>query len=191
MKRLVIGVLAAALLSSCSSAGNDAVDQAAGGQRRFVAGDGSRTEFRPGDRGDAVTLTGELLDSAPFDVASLRGKVVVLNFWGSWCAPCRAEADDLEAVYQQHKPDGVEFVGVNVKDSRDSAEAFERSFAVTYPSLFDPGMRVALKLRKTPPNAIPATVVLDRAGRVAVVIRSPMLREELEPVVAKVLAEKS
>jgi thiol-disulfide isomerase/thioredoxin len=114
---------------------------------------------------------------------------VVFNFWGSWCAPCRAEADDLEAVYAATKASGVEFVGVNVKDSKDNAIAYERTFKVTYPSLFDQGMRVALKFRKTPPNAIPATVILDRQGRVAIVLREPLLREKLQPEVERIAAE--
>ena len=61
----------------------------------------------------------------------------MLNFWGSWCAPCRAEADDLEATYQATKASGVTFLGINVQDSRDKALAFEEG-RVTYPSLFDP-----------------------------------------------------
>jgi thiol-disulfide isomerase/thioredoxin len=188
VRRIFVAWLLVGLLAGCST-GKDAVDQEAGGQQRFVAGSGSRSEFAPADRTAPNRITGTLLDGSEFDLEKHRGKVVVFNFWGSWCAPCRAEADDLDEVYRGTKDSGVEFVGVNVKDSKDNAVAFERNFKVSYPSLFDPSMRVALKFRKTPPNAIPATVVLDRQGRVAVVLREPLLAEELLPVVKRVAGE--
>lgn len=188
-RRLVAALAAAAVLLSACTSGKDAVDQEAGGEQRFVSG-GSSAEYAPADRSGAPKVTGELLDGGRFDLATYRGKVVVINFWGSWCPPCRAEADDLEAVYAATKASGVEFVGVNVKDSRDNATAYERAFKVTYPSVYDRSMRVALKFRDTPPNAIPATLVLDRAGRVAVVLRKPLLREDLQPYVERIAAEK-
>jgi len=188
--RAFIAVLAVVVLSGCST-GKDAVNQDAGGQQRFVAGNGSLSEYAPGDRKAAPKLTGELLDGSDYDLAAHQGKVVVINFWGSWCAPCRAEADDLEAVYAATKASGVEFLGVNIKDSRDNATAYETTFKVSYPSLYDRSQRVALKFRDTPPNAIPATIVLDRQGRVAVVFRKPLLREDLKPVVERIAAEKS
>ncbi|MCW2504555.1 MAG: alkyl hydroperoxide reductase/Thiol specific antioxidant/Mal allergen [Actinomycetia bacterium] len=178
-----------AALAGCGT-GKDAVDQSAGSQNRFVAGNGSRTDVPVGTRADPPKVTGETLDGKSFDLASLRGKVVVVNFWGSWCAPCRAEADDLEAVYTATRDQGVEFVGVNVKDSQDNAKAFERTFHISYPSLFDPSMRVALAFPKTPPNGVPATVVLDRTGRVAVVARTPLVKDELRDLVDRVVAEK-
>lgn len=190
-RRALAGVLVClllGLLAACST-GKDAVDQEAGGAQRFVSGDGRRSEYAPADRTAPPDVTGTLLDGGAFGLASYRGKVVVVNFWGSWCAPCRAEADDLESVYTATKASGVQFVGVNVRDSRDNAVAFERSFKVTYPSLFDPSMRVALKFRKTPPNGIPSTVVLDRKGRVAVVLRQPLISDELKPIVERIAAE--
>ena len=74
----------------------------------------------------SASVTGELLDGGTYDLAQDRGKVVVVNFWGSWCAPCRAEADDLEQTYQATKAKGVSFLGVNSRDDRDAAKAFER-----------------------------------------------------------------
>lgn len=115
--------------------------------------------------------------------------MVVLNFWGSWCAPCRAEADDLEATYQATKGSGVTFLGINVQDSKDKALAFEEG-RVTYPSIFDPPSRLALAL-DIPPNTIPATVVLDREGRIAVVIRAAVRQEGLQPIVERIAAEQS
>lgn len=145
-------------------------------------------ECAPGQRSAAPKITGELLTGGPYDVAQARGQVVVLNFWGSWCAPCRAEADDLEATYQATKASGVTFLGINIQDSKDKAIAFEEG-RVTYPSLFDPASRLALSL-DIPPNTIPATVILDRDGRIATVIRAAVTQDGLRPLVERVAAEQ-
>ncbi|MFG1915954.1 TlpA family protein disulfide reductase [Micromonospora sp. NPDC048898] len=145
-------------------------------------------ECAPDQRSAPPKLAGELLAGGTYDVSQARGQVVVINFWGSWCAPCRAEADDLEAVYQATKGSGVTFLGANVQDERDKAKAFEEG-RVTYPSLFDPSSRTALAL-DIPPNFVPATVVLDREGRIAVVIRRAVTKDELMPFVERIAAEK-
>ncbi|MGI5211456.1 TlpA family protein disulfide reductase [Plantactinospora sp. CA-290183] len=142
-------------------------------------------ECAPGDRPDAPEVTGELLTGGRYDIAQDRGQVVVVNFWGSWCAPCRAEADDLEATYQATRERGVRFLGINIQDGRDKAKAFEAAFKVTYPSVYDPPSKLALAF-DVPPNSIPATIVLDRESRIAVVIRKPVTRDILEPIVAAV-----
>ncbi|HEU4425754.1 MAG TPA: TlpA disulfide reductase family protein [Pilimelia sp.] len=147
----------------------------------------ANVEYAPADRTTAPTVTGELLDGGRYDLASARGTVVVVNFWGSWCPPCRAEIGDLEATYQATKAKGVSFLGINIRDDRDKARAFQAG-RVSYPSLFDPQSRLALAF-DVPPNAIPATIVLDRVGRVAVVIRRAVLRADLEPIIARVAAE--
>ncbi|MEV4198562.1 TlpA family protein disulfide reductase [Micromonospora globbae] len=146
-------------------------------------------ECAPDQRSAPPKIAGELLTGGNYDVSQARGQVVVLNFWGSWCAPCRAEADDLEATYQATKGSGVTFLGINVQDSKDKALAFEEG-RVTYPSIFDPPSRLALAL-DIPPNTIPATVVLDREGRIAVVIRAAVRQEGLQPIVERIAAEQS
>lgn len=145
-------------------------------------------ECAPGDRPAGPKVAGELLDGGRYDLAQDRGQVVVINFWGSWCAPCRAEVDDLEATYQATKDRGVRFLGVNIQDGRDKAKAFEEG-RVSYPSLFDPASRLALDF-KVPPNTIPATIVLDREGRIAVVIRRAVRQEGLEKIVGRVADEQ-
>ncbi|GLH94829.1 TlpA disulfide reductase family protein [Phytohabitans aurantiacus] len=138
-------------------------------------------------RPDPPKVAGDLLTGGRYDLTQDRGKVVVVNFWGSWCAPCRAEADDLEATYQATKDKGATFLGVNLRDSPDAAKAFEEG-RVTYPSLFDPSGKVALDF-DVPPNAIPATVVIDRDGRIAAVIRRATVQTELTPIVERIAAE--
>ncbi|RIV36102.1 TlpA family protein disulfide reductase [Micromonospora radicis] len=179
--RWVLGLLAvtaAAALTGCTGGGREAACDTTGGI----------VECTPEQRSAAPGIAGQLLTGEDYDVAGQRGQVVVVNFWGSWCAPCRAEADDLENTYQATKDSGVTFLGINVQDSRDKAIAFEEAYGVSYPSIFDPGSRLALAM-DIPPNTIPATVVLDREGRIAVVIRAAVRQEGLQPIVERIAAE--
>ncbi|MFI5958278.1 TlpA family protein disulfide reductase [Cryptosporangium sp. NPDC051539] len=184
-----IAVASLAVLAACST-GSDAVDQDSGGSLRFVAGSGASKFYEAGDRKQAPDISGTLLDGGKFTLSQARGDVVVFNFWGSWCGPCRAEADDLERVYTATKASGVRFVGVNVKDTESRAKAFDVNFKMSYPSLFDSAGRVALQLQAVPPNAVPATIIIDRDGKIAAVFRKGLLDDELQPVVERVAAEK-
>jgi thiol-disulfide isomerase/thioredoxin len=144
--------------------------------------------FAPADRKAGPELTGELLDgSGTYDSATVAGKVLVVNFWGSWCGPCVGEASELEATYQAQQASGVEFLGVDVLDQRDNARAFAQQNN-TYPSIFDPASKLALGFA-VQPNAVPVTIILDRQGRIAAVARAAVVRTELEPVVASLAAE--
>jgi len=147
---------------------------------------GEIVRFSRSDRPAAPAISGDLLGGGSYDLAGKQGKVVVINFWGSWCAPCRAEADDLEAVHKD-RPE-VEFLGINIRDERDKAIAFasERS---SYPSIFDPPGRLALKFEDVPPNTIPATIIVDKQGKIAIVIRKAILKDDLALMVAEVTGE--
>jgi thiol-disulfide isomerase/thioredoxin len=144
-------------------------------------------ECTPDQRPDARAVTGELLDGGDYDVSQDRGKVVVVNFWGSWCSPCRAEADDLEKTFQATKDKKVTFVGVNSRDGRDAAKAFERG-RVTFPSIYDHDGSVALKFDVTQVST-PSTLILDRQGRIAAGMRKATTAGELQPLVERIAAE--
>lgn len=176
-------------LSACST-GTDAVNQSAGGEKGYVPREAQVQRWEGADRPAAPTLSGTTLTGARFDGASMRGKVLVVNFWGQWCAPCRAEAKELQLAYGATKASGVEFVGVNIRDTADRALAFERSNKITYPSLFDPAGRIALQFRETPPTTVPATIVIDRAGRVAAVYRMAVLANDLTPTLTALAKER-
>jgi thiol-disulfide isomerase/thioredoxin len=140
----------------------------------FVAGDGTVQVIDPADRKPAPTLSGTTLTGDTFTLADHLGSVVVLNVWGSWCAPCRKEAPELQAAYKRLTSgtgaDGkVVFAGINTRDNDPGpAIAFERSFGVTYPSVYDPSGRLLLGFADSlPAMAIPSTLVIDRSGRVA------------------------
>ncbi|WP_051797397.1 TlpA family protein disulfide reductase [Catenuloplanes japonicus] len=173
---LVAGAVAGTLLAGRG----DWADSCATGDNGVIA-------CAAGERPDAPVVAGELLDGTAYDLTSARGKIVVVNFWGSWCSPCRAEAKELEQTYQATKSTGVDFLGINNRDDRDAAIQFEKG-RVTYPSLFDPANRLGLDF-DIPPGATPSTVVLDREGRIALVIRRSVLASELTPLVQKVAAE--
>jgi peroxiredoxin len=179
--------LVAALAAGCVG-GTDAVDQSAG-DFRFVAGTGKGEIIPASDRRTGPEIAGDLLDGGSFDAASLRGKVVVLNFWAHWCAPCRVETPDLQAAYDDTRAAGVAFLGVAVQDTEQEAKAFLTQHDIDYPSLYDPNGKVALRFRDFPQAGLPYTIVLDRQGRVAAVYLTPLLREDIEPVVKKLAAE--
>ena len=147
------------------------------------------TVYPAAERGGAQQVTGDLLDGGSYDISAEAGKVVVINFWASWCGPCRVEKDDLEQTYQATKASGVAFLGVNIRDERDKAKQFIAG-QVSYPSLFDPASKVALTFN-IPPTSLPATIILDREHRVAAMIRKAMLQSDLEPIVAQIAAEST
>jgi len=139
------------------------------GDKGYIDGEGVITLLPVAKRKAPGMVSGETLDGQQVSLASYAGKVVVVNVWGAWCPPCRAEADDLAAAARELAPKGVVFVGINSRDSsKDNARAFERTYDVPYPSIYDPGGRNLLAFHRTlTPNAIPSTVVIDAQGRVA------------------------
>ncbi|MCO6004399.1 TlpA family protein disulfide reductase [Actinoallomurus purpureus] len=180
-------LLGAGVLAGC--AGSGSVQSGPGGSdSRYVAGDNSSQILK--NRRSAPQVKGTTLDGKPFDLAELSGKVVVVNFWASWCAPCRAEAPTMEKIYEQTKGSGVQFLGVDIKDGKDNAQAFARTFKITYPSLYDQAGQVALAFRDIPPNAVPSTLIVDRHGKVAVRVIGSVPYSRLQDLVTKVAAEK-
>ena len=180
--------VAAVLLSGCST-GSDAVDVNNGGEFRFVAGTAAGEVIPEGERASAPEFSGTLLGGGGWSSAELAGDIAVLNFWGSWCAPCRVETPEFQEVYTEVADAGVQFLGLNVKDQEQFAEAFVTSKAITFPSLFDPKGEVALAFRDYPANAIPSTIVLDRDSRVAAVYTGEVRQDDLRAVLAQLTEE--
>jgi thiol-disulfide isomerase/thioredoxin len=118
-------------------------------------------------RQPAPASTGRSLDGQPLALADYAGKPVVLNFWASWCGPCAKEAPQIQAVSQSYK-DRVQVLGVNVQDKVANAKTFERDLGITYPSFYDPSVKIAASFRGIAPQALPTTLVLDGEHRVTV-----------------------
>lgn len=179
---LALGVALAAA-AGCST-GRDAVDPSNGGDNGFVATQKTVAIYPAAHRATAPAVSGTLLDGSPFNLAGDRGHVVVMNFWGSWCAPCRSEAETLQGVHAATAPQGVEFVGVNIRDEKDTATAYESAHGLTYPSIYDPSGRVALAFAHVPPTAIPSTIVIDKTGRIAALRLGSVTTAQLTSMIA-------
>ena len=169
MPRRAASLLTAVLLVGGLSACAGGTEIGRSGDQGFVDGSGVITVLPKGERRQPGTVAGETLEGQQVSLADYRGKVVVMNVWGSWCAPCRAEAADLAAAARELMPQGVVFLGINTRDNgKDTALAFQDKQQVPYSSIFDPGGQNLLAFRGTlSPNAIPSTVVIDAEGRVA------------------------
>jgi thiol-disulfide isomerase/thioredoxin len=164
----VVGAAALTLLTaSCATTGGTE-DGSAG-----ITGAGSIVTVAPADRGDPVELSGQTLDGGALDLADHRGQVVVVNYWASWCGPCRGEAPALVAAHKRLHD--VTFVGLDRNDdSNANALAFVRTYGVPYPSLYDSGGKLLLAFNgAVPPTSLPSTIVLDADGRVAAVVLGP------------------
>jgi thiol-disulfide isomerase/thioredoxin len=197
MRRVAfVATAVAGLLVGCSS-GDDAVAQ--GGTFEFVA-PGGKTDIYydpPDHRGRPGPVAGpELTDpsrtvSVDDPAGPFAGKVVVINVWGQWCGPCRAEVTQLQQVYNATRTDGVTLVGIDVRDNnRQAAQDFVKDRNVTFPSIYDPAMRTMIAFGgKYPTTVIPSTLVLDRSHRVAAVFLRELLAEDLQPVVQRIASE--
>jgi thiol-disulfide isomerase/thioredoxin len=190
MRRLLaLLAVGSAVLTGCST-GSDAVDVNNGGEFRFVAGTPAGEVIPEAERATAPEFSGALLGGGEFDSGDLAGDVAVLNFWGSWCAPCRVETPEFQEVYADVRDDGVRFVGLNVKETSEQfALAFVDRFGIEFPSVYDPRGEVALAFRDYPANAIPSTIVLDREYRVAAVYTGEVSQEDLRQVLERVQGE--
>jgi thiol-disulfide isomerase/thioredoxin len=163
-RRAALLLTAALALTACTGGGTDGPVSP---RLEVLPEQGPTGLLRVEDRPPAPTLGGTTLDGEQLDVADLRGQVVVLNFWASWCAPCRAEAKNLVAVARATEADGVRFVGVNIKDEASPARRFDEVNGVPYPSIHDQKGEVLLRFRTLVPQSPPTTLLLDRQGRIA------------------------
>ncbi|MCW2835662.1 MAG: TlpA family protein disulfide reductase [Nocardioides sp.] len=168
--RSVVALIALVALttSACSSLEGT-------GDKGYISNDATVTQIPVGDREEPIDLTGDDLEGNAISLAELRGGVVVVNVWGAWCPPCRAEQPDLVAAAELTS--GVaDFVGINIRDaSVANALAFVRTNDVPYPSIYDPDSQALLTFSEVMPvRSPPTTFVLDAEGRIAAAIFGPV-----------------
>ena len=133
-------------------------------------------------------LAGELVAGGTYDPAGHKGKVTVVNFWGSWCPPCRAEMPGLVKAYEELKGDDVAFLGINVRDPNvDPARAFVEQYKVPFPNIRDTQSKLALEFDVVPVN-IPTTLILGTDGKPKKTFRAAVLEADLVAAVREVLA---
>ena len=188
-RRLVLAALLTGALALSACTGKNAVDQNAGGQFRFVSGTSLGKTYAIADRKTAGNFTGQLLNGGTLSLSQDAGKVVVINFWATWCGPCTTETPQFDTVYRANKAKGVDFIGIDTKDIQNKAQAFVKDNQITYPIVFDEQSKTALQLGRIPALSLPFTVLVDKHQRIAAVYLMTMSAKDLQPVLDKLLAE--
>jgi len=162
----VLAVLTGITLLLVACTGGLQAERSGGG---FVQGEYGITVVPADERVDAPELSGQTLSGEQVSLADYAGKTVLVNVWGSWCVPCREEVDDLVAARRQLPTGSVAFLGINIRDDRAAAIAFEERNGVSWPSLYDPDSSLLLGFRDSLASAaVPTSYVIDADGRVAV-----------------------
>lgn len=186
-------LLAAGLaLSGCTGGATNVSAPQGGGFELVTPGGKTTFEYPAADRKTLGEISGPALTGdGRLSVADYPDTVVVLNFWGSWCGPCRAEAPLLSSAAVTLESQGVQFLGINVRESnRQDGADFDAVRGTPYPSIYDQQARVLASIPGFPVNSVPSTIVLDRQHRVAYItilaIDSPAA---LVDVVGKIAAE--
>lgn len=185
VRKLLAAIICLPFLVGCSSSTSAGTDS----ETSFVAGDGSMTYVEATNRGAVVQLAGTTLDGAPLDIATYAGKVVVVNVWASWCAPCRAEATELANVAKEFENKDVQFIGLNTRDGLAAAKAFNDRFDTGYPSIQDKDGMLTLAFGNLGPAATPTTIVLDKSGKVSGRILGPVTEAQLRSLINATLED--
>lgn len=188
LRAVVAGVLLV-VLAGCTTTGADEGTRSAG-QEGYVGVRGNLTQIAPADRVLLPAVSGTGLDGEPLSTEDFRGKVLVVNVWGSWCAPCRAEAPALQRASEATR-DRAQFLGITTRDNDPAqARAFVRAFGIGYPSIYDPDGKALLVFAGTlPPSAIPSTLIIDEQGRLAARVLGEISELTLVTMVDEVAAE--
>ena len=187
-RRVVVTVAAAALvllavgLAVAFTGGNGQASD-----RDYVAGSTNAWLYTTGNRPLAPDFSGTTLTGAPVKFSSYKGKVVVLNFWSSWCGPCRGEAPTLAVLSEKYARDDVSFLGDDVGDTTTNASSFTKSVGITYPSVNDPGYLIVQDFGNAVLiNDTPTTLVIDKTGHIAGVIYGAATYAQLDTMLQDV-----
>lgn len=198
-RRTVGAVLAAAAialpLAGCSQDADKAQNAVAtGGNFEFITPGGEKViNYEESERKPLRTFSGEDVRDRDKTISleDYDGEIVVLNSWGQWCAPCRAEADDLQEVHSELQKRKIGTVlGINVRDYNPQvSNDFLKDNGLTYPSIYDPPFKTAAALGGVPTSVVPTTIVLDKQHRPATVFLRSITAQDVMDVVDKLEKE--
>jgi thiol-disulfide isomerase/thioredoxin len=180
--RLSVVVAAALVLAACTDSGG-------GNYFQFRYATKLGTVIAPDSRRPAQNIRGSSLDGGQLSLKASKGNVVLVNFWASWCGPCTVETPQLEQVYRSLHGSGLDFLGVDTKDTRSGARTRVAEFNMTYPVLYDQQGESQLRLGNIP-GSLPFTVLVDRQGRVAAVYLTKLTAKDLAGPLRTLLAEQ-
>ncbi len=198
-KRAIGAVLAAAAialpLAGCSQDADNAQNAVAtGGNFEFITPGGEKViNYEESERKPLRTFSGEDVRDTDKTISleDYEGEIVVLNSWGQWCAPCRAEADDLQEVHSELQKRKIGTVlGINVRDYNPQvSNDFLEDNGLKYPSIYDPPFKTAAALGGVPTSVVPTTIVLDKQHRPATVFLRSITAKDVMDVVDKLEKE--
>ena len=194
MRKLLAALAISALVLTTSACANDSLaDQfRSGDNKNYIAGDGTVTEFALGSRPKAASWSGITESGEAISSTQLEGVITVMNFWYAGCAPCRIEMPELIELQTEFLPEGVQFIGVNVRDSAETSLAFARRINMNFPSVMDAktGSVVLGFTGVVTPQAVPTTLVIDAQGNVSARVLGRIDKGILTTLVKTVIEER-
>jgi thiol-disulfide isomerase/thioredoxin len=194
LRKLLTALAISALVLTSSACANDSLaDQfRSGDNKNYIAGDGTVTEFAPGSRPKSASWSGVTESGEAISSTQLEGVITVMNFWYAGCAPCRIEMPELIELQTEFLPEGVQFIGVNVRDSAETSLAFARRIDMNFPSVMDAktGSVVLGFTGVVTPQAVPTTLVIDAEGNVSARVLGRIDKGILTTLVKTVIEER-
>jgi thiol-disulfide isomerase/thioredoxin len=181
------------VLTTSACANDSLADQfRSGDNKNYIAGDGTVTEFALGSRPKAAVWSGITESGEALSSTQLEGVITVMNFWYAGCAPCRIEMPELIELQTEFLPEGVQFIGVNVRDSAETSLAFARRIGMNFPSVMDAktGSVVLGFTGVVTPQAVPTTLVIDADGNVSARVLGRIDKGILTTLVKTVIEER-
>ena len=195
MRKVLAALAIIGFALATSGCANDSLAEQfrSGDNKNYIAGDGTVTEFALGSRPKAASWSGITESGEAISSDQLKGVITVMNFWYAGCAPCRIEMPELIELQDEFLPDGVQFIGVNVRDSAETSLAFARKINLNFPSVMDAktGSVVLGFTGVVTPQAVPTTLVIDSEGNVSARVLGRIDKSILKALIVTTIKEKS